>query len=135
MHAHDTGKEFIPLMKNIEFNKFQHRRPDYAQVIGARTTVSIPIDGIQDLLPRIKDSLKIMGLRARLKPDPARLKQIRNILNSLAPNQIESKLPDDKAGKTLQKSEVGMSWVIWIAAGISINSQKHCRKQRRSRFL
>jgi hypothetical protein len=129
VHAHDAGKEFIPLLKNIEFNKFQHRRPDYAQVIGARISVSIPDDGIHSLLPRIIEGLITMGIQGKSKPNDYRLTQIRRVLNQIQRKQeknvqkpvITEKLGEQEAGisvtskvKLSPKRNHARAWLIVI---------------------
>jgi hypothetical protein len=116
VHAHDTGKEFVPLLKNIGFSKFQHRRPDYAQVIGARTSVSIPSDGISSLLPRIIEGLKAMGIHGKSKSHTTRSTQMRIALKSIPLKREEDSSKSDLTEKpaesevdTLSKPSITLS--------------------------
>jgi hypothetical protein len=62
LQAHETGKAFIPLLPGIDHAEFRRRRPDWAMVMGAATSLCIPPDGVASLLPRLAEGLMILDV-------------------------------------------------------------------------
>jgi len=53
IRAHESGKPIIPLLKGMSHLEFQSRQSEWRQAIGAATSVVIPHEGVQAILPRI----------------------------------------------------------------------------------
>ncbi len=44
VRAHESGKEFIPVLCGITHIEFQNRQPEWREAIGAATSISIPLE-------------------------------------------------------------------------------------------
>lgn len=51
--AHECGKPFIPLLRDVTHVEFQNRQPEWRQAIGTATSIRIPPEGVSAILPRI----------------------------------------------------------------------------------
>lgn len=60
--AHECGKPFIPLLRDVTHVEFQNRQPEWRQAIGTATSIRIPPEGISAILPRIVKGLKALGI-------------------------------------------------------------------------
>jgi hypothetical protein len=105
VHAFEERKEIIPILKNITFAEFRNRRPDFAQIIGARTTITIPPSGTASILPRIIEGLRALSINPGPKPSPDRIKTLTVCLDdakrSLKPEKKEIPEPASQETKTL----------------------------------
>ncbi len=73
IQAHENGKVFVPLLHGINHDEFRGRRPDWAMIMGAATSLAIPAGGVAAILPHVARGLKILDvLPAGEAPDPAR---------------------------------------------------------------
>jgi serine phosphatase RsbU (regulator of sigma subunit) len=61
VRGHETGKPFIPLLLDIDHRDFQEQQPEWNEAIGAATTIQIPAEGLDSILPRVGDGLKSLG--------------------------------------------------------------------------
>ena len=131
IHAHEEHKGFLPLLKDIGFAEFKNRRPDYAQVIGARTTINIPRSGTGLLIPRLVEGLKSLGLNPRSKSPTERLALIRDHLEETwkAKGQPPPSTPQpspspevyDVQGKPEIRKKTWPAWLkITVLAGVVI---------------
>jgi formylglycine-generating enzyme required for sulfatase activity len=60
--SHETGKHFIPLLKDVTHVEFQNRRRGWRMALGSATSTPIPPEGASVLLPRILRGLKALGV-------------------------------------------------------------------------
>lgn len=58
IRAHESGKHFIPLMRNITHEDFQKSRRGWRMALGAATSIPIPLEGVSPILPNILRGLK-----------------------------------------------------------------------------
>lgn len=62
IQAHRRDKHFIPVLVDLTNNEFQQRQPELYYALGAATSVRIPENGIQAIIPRIIEGLKALGV-------------------------------------------------------------------------
>ena len=92
IRAHESGGEFIPILRGIAHIEFQNRQPEWREAIGAATSTVIPKEGLAGILPRIVAGVKTLGIQPGMKTDSARIAQIRRVLSQL-PGRIVSEEP------------------------------------------
>ena len=91
IRAHESGKEFIPLLRGITHIEFQNRQPEWREAVGAAASISVPLEGVAGILPRIVDGLKALGILPRLKAETAHIARIRRALDELRGRGIPEK--------------------------------------------
>jgi hypothetical protein len=62
VRGHETEKPFIPILRDMSHLEFQERQPEWREAIGATTTIRIPTQGLESILPRIADGMELLGL-------------------------------------------------------------------------
>ncbi len=103
VHAHEKGKQFIPVLRGITHMEFQERQPEWRQAVGAAASIGLPPGGVARILPRITEGLEALGIHPGSKAEAARIEQIlsewgklpgqRDILPAeLAPRASEARL-------------------------------------------
>jgi hypothetical protein len=83
IRAHESGKKFIPVRKDISHIEFQNRQPEWREAIGSATSIGVPKEGAASILPRIIAGLKSLDIQTAMKADPARIEQISKAINEL----------------------------------------------------
>jgi hypothetical protein len=83
VRAHESDKHFVPVLRGITHVEFQARQPEWREAIGAATSIRIPAQGVAEILPRVVDGLRALGVHPRKRADPARLQKIRRRLDDL----------------------------------------------------
>jgi hypothetical protein len=83
VRAHESGKHFIPVRRDISHIEFQNRQPEWREAIGAATSVGIRQEGAASILPRIIGGLQSLGIQPAAKPDSVRIQQMRKALSEL----------------------------------------------------
>ncbi|HEY40698.1 MAG TPA: tetratricopeptide repeat protein [Dehalococcoidia bacterium] len=91
IRAHETGKEFIPVLRDISHIEFQNRQPEWREALGAASSIRIPQEGVSDMIPRIVSGLKASGLLPNSKPDTAHIALIRKTLGDIQKYRISEK--------------------------------------------
>ncbi len=94
IRAHESGKEFIPILLGITHSEFQSRQPEWREVLAAAASKSIPPEGVAPILPGIINGLRTLGIAPNLKPDTAKIRQIRSVLDELREQSVPEK-PED----------------------------------------
>ena len=51
VRAHESGKYFIPVRRDISHIEFQNRQPEWREAIGAATSIGVPKEGAASILP------------------------------------------------------------------------------------
>jgi hypothetical protein len=111
IRAHESGKDFIPILKDISHIEFQNRQPEWREAIGAAASTSVPQEGVAPIIPRIIDGLKIMGFKPEEKADKAKISQLQRLLSELKPEvatDIE-KTPIKEPAKHEPESAAGIA--------------------------
>jgi uncharacterized repeat protein (TIGR02543 family) len=88
VRAHEAGKEFIPVRRDISHVEYQNRQPEWREAIGAASSISVTTDGVEVVTKRIIDGLKALGIHPKPKATTARIKQMRRILTNLQAHGI-----------------------------------------------
>ncbi|GAI53549.1 unnamed protein product, partial [marine sediment metagenome] len=83
VRAHESGKEFVPVLRGITHIEFQNRQPEWREAMGAAASIGIPLEGVAGILPRIVDGLKALGILPSLKAEAAHIARIRRALDEL----------------------------------------------------
>ncbi len=127
VRAHESGKEFIPLLRGITHIEFQNRQPEWREAVGAAASIGIPLEGVAGILPRIVDGLKALGILPGLKAETARIAQIRKALGELPaptrkpePESLAVEIPSTKVTERAKRKvliRVGPPrvWAIVVA--------------------
>lgn len=80
VRAHESGKYFLPVLRNITHPEFQQRQPEWREAVGSATSIRIPQEGVTEILGNIIDGLKSLGIHPGAKPDGMRINRIRKAL-------------------------------------------------------
>lgn len=62
VRAHESGKRFVPVLRDVTYVEFERRRPDWQQAVGSATAISVPKEGVEAILGRLVDGLKALGI-------------------------------------------------------------------------
>lgn len=63
VRAHEGGKHFIPILRDITHIEFQKRQPEWREAIGSATSIRVPSEGLNAILPLIIEGIKSLGIR------------------------------------------------------------------------
>jgi sugar lactone lactonase YvrE len=63
IRGHESQKPFIPLLLNVSTEEFQKRKPEWYQVVAPSTILSIPSQGIKEILPSLLEGLENIGVK------------------------------------------------------------------------
>jgi hypothetical protein len=83
VRAHESDKEFIPILRGVTHIEFQKSQPEWREAIGAAASISIPREGITVILPRVIDGLKALGIQPNAEHQTTRISLIRRELDEL----------------------------------------------------
>jgi hypothetical protein len=72
VRAHESGKPFIPVLRDISHVEFQQRQPEWREAVGAAASTRIPPEGASAVLPRIIEGLKMLGIHPSVARPPAK---------------------------------------------------------------
>ncbi len=105
--AHECGKPFIPVLRDITHAKFQTRQEEWRQAVGAAVSIPIPPEGASIILSRIIAGLKALDIEpGRSVPADAPGKEILPM-----PKRVRV-APSRRGARAALKG--------WVAAGSSI---------------
>lgn len=83
VRAHESGKDFIPILRTISHVEFQNRQPEWREAVGAASSINITDTGVTGILPRIIGGLKAFGISGSSQTKEARIKSIREALKDV----------------------------------------------------
>jgi hypothetical protein len=63
--AHEAEKPLIPVLNGISHADFQNRKPEWRRIMGSAASISIPKQGISEILPRIMKGLAELGFKKK----------------------------------------------------------------------
>jgi len=66
--AHELGKRYVPVLKNLKHSEFQGLNRVWRVAMGMAATISIPPAGIGEILPRLVAGLRRMGIGSDAMP-------------------------------------------------------------------
>ena len=76
----ETGKPFLPLLRDVTHVEFQNRQPEWRSAVGAATSIQVPADGVESIIPRIIAGLEALGLSGAKPKGKTRLGEIESVL-------------------------------------------------------
>jgi hypothetical protein len=93
VRAHESGRNFLPILRGISHVEFQQRQPEWREAIGSATSINVLKEGISAIVPMIIDGIKSLGIGANPKVDEKRISLIQGRLNELQilPISVENK--------------------------------------------
>jgi hypothetical protein len=62
VRAAENGKALFPLLYGIKHEQFQERGPKWRQALGATTSIAIPPEGVEAIMPRLLAGLKMQRI-------------------------------------------------------------------------
>lgn len=105
IRAHETGKEFIPVLRDVTHVEFQNRQPEWREALGAASSIRVPGEGVADIIPRIISGLKASGIIPGSKPEAAHIAQIRKTLGEVQGHRAAEKAREPLTLATRPKVE------------------------------
>ena len=83
VRAHESGSQFVPILRDITHIEFQTRQPEWREAIGAATSIGVPEEGIAIILPNIIGGLKSLGVLPSQQTEAAHMTRIQRELARL----------------------------------------------------
>jgi len=105
VRAHESGKEFIPILRGITHIEFQNRQPEWREAVGAAASIRIPPEGVIEIMPRIVNGLRLLGIDPSPKTNATRIRQIRKALDELQGRGMLEKAEERPAATEKAKAE------------------------------
>jgi hypothetical protein len=68
VRAYESGRPFLPVLRNITHAEFQQRQPVWRQALGASTSISIPPEGVPGIVERVIAGLRALGIQPGAQP-------------------------------------------------------------------
>jgi hypothetical protein len=65
VRGHESGKPFMPVLRDIPHDEFQRRQPEWHEAMGAAASIRIPPEGVPAVGPRVIDGLKALGIHPK----------------------------------------------------------------------
>jgi len=124
VRAHESAKNFVPILRDITHAEFQIKQPEWREAIGSATSIAIPKEGVSAILPLVIEGITSLGVQPSAKPDAARVGRIRKKLDDIQGHPAvheATEAASAKTAKAVKKSKrkiqllVGMAAVIIIA--------------------
>jgi len=125
VRAHETGKEFVPVLRDITHIEFQNRQPEWREAVGAAASIRIPAEGTASILPRIFDGLKTLGIHPRSKSESARIVRIQKALGELSvpigKSEFKPVAVEMPSAKAAEEGKGKRKWIrlVWIALSLA----------------
>ncbi len=125
VRAHESGKYFIPILRDIRHIEFQNLQPEWREAVGAATSIRIPPAGVAGILERIIAGLNALGIQPVSRPDAARIDRIdrsldefrtRNIPKKSEPESPITQKPAAKVDKGNKKLKALMPVIIALGS-------------------
>ena len=60
----ETGKPFVPLLRDVSHVEFQTRQPEWRSAVGAATSIQVPDSDVRTIVPRIVAGLQALDVVA-----------------------------------------------------------------------
>ena len=125
VRAHESDKRFIPILRDITHGEFQQRQPEWREAIGSATSIRIPPDGIETVIPDIIEGARLLGIEPDVKIDSKRISRISKALDEIhnLPASKESKVaqqPTKEVKKSRKPLLIALASIIVIAIIIAV---------------
>jgi len=119
IRAHESGKYFIPVRRDISHVEFQNRQPEWREAIGSATSIAVTKEGAASILSRIIAGLKTLGIQPGTKADLARIEQIHKVINELCVPIKEAELKH------------GVAEAAKVEANLAVHLERPVKGQKR----
>lgn len=83
IRAHESNKEFIPVLHNLSHLEFQDLQPEWREAIGSATSIQIPSSGVEDIISRLVTGIKALNINPTREPIPKRIDRIVKAIEAL----------------------------------------------------
>ena len=111
--AYESHKHFVPVLYGITRTDFQKRQPVWRQCLGKATFVSVPLQGVRPILPRIINGLASLGVQP--SGSPRSVEQTRGAYKHKYLMLTKYKRRWLTVGLCLLAGLlVGVSWIVWF---------------------
>ncbi len=80
VRAHESNKDFIPVLRGITHVEFQNRQPEWREAMGSAASIRILQERVASILTRIIVGLKALGIQPLSKPKAARITMMKRAL-------------------------------------------------------
>ncbi len=80
VRAHESNKDFIPVLRGITHVEFQSRQPEWREAMGSAASIRIIQEKVASILTRIIVGLKALGIQPLSKPKAARITMLKRAL-------------------------------------------------------
>src|SRR5579862_3972525 len=94
--AFELGKRFMPILRDLSHAELKERQPEWADFLGAATSIRLPTEGVPAIAARVCEGLRRLGVPA-VKPSPERIAKIETAIRSgpdTAPSQPRDRPPE-----------------------------------------
>jgi len=103
VRAHESGKKFLPILRGISHVEFQQRQPEWREAIGSATSINLPKEGVNYLIPKVIEGAKALGIKHNPKTDIERINKLHSAINNVTPRADKTAVPVINHGKTAKE--------------------------------
>jgi TIR domain/WD domain, G-beta repeat len=111
IQAYESGKSFIPVLRDITHAEFQNRQPEWRRAVGTATSIPLPAGGAAAILPRIIAGLHILGVEPQGEPSPISLP---------VPAPAPLAFPRPSRQSLAQRKTAAIGLVLLLAVGVAL---------------
>lgn len=107
VRAHESGKDFLPILRGISHVEFQQRQPEWREAIGSATSINVPEEGVTALVPLVIEGIKSLGIKPNLRVNTSRVNRVKRALDkvyarsTMAEDKVDIKTEQKKSKKPL----------------------------------
>jgi hypothetical protein len=99
VRAHESGRNFLPILRGISHVEFQQRQPEWREAIGSAASIRVPKEGVAALLPPIIEGIKSLRITPNPKVDVARVERLRKELDEIRARPLSTEAKVDITAK------------------------------------
>lgn len=81
VRAFEKAKRFIPVLRQMSHIELQERQPEWADMLGAAASIRVPSGGAANVLPRILEGLRALGIAPTPPAKSARIQMIEMMMS------------------------------------------------------
>jgi len=113
MLAHESGKHFILLSKDVSHTEFWAHQPGWQEAVGSATLIRITEKGPAGILSRIIEGLEALGISSNTQPNHARVGRIRAALGELQPHPTADASTETREQRKGERRD--LKWPILVS--------------------
>jgi hypothetical protein len=83
VRAHETGKQFLPVLRGVSHVEFQARQPEWREAFGAATSISVAPGDVADVVARLAAGLSALGIQPSRRTRTEQAVRLRKALERL----------------------------------------------------